>query len=103
MLNRCSNFVVAAGLTVAIMAVAAGPANAKENIGTSVMGRTVKPKTAGVTGIVLPPTNPLIITGIVLPPKKPPIITGIVLPPKPPVIGIVYPPKPPVIGIVLPP
>jgi len=55
MLNRCSNFVLAAGLTVAIVAVAAGSAHAKENIGTRVEGLTVKPKTPVVTGIVYKP------------------------------------------------
>src|SRR5215468_8374103 len=92
MLNRCLNVVLAAGLAVAIMAVPAGIANAKENVGTRVEGLTVKPKLPPVINTPAPvrPGKPI---GLVLPPKP----IGLVLPPKP--IGVVLPPKP--IGVIL--
>jgi hypothetical protein len=115
MLNRRSNFVLAAGMTVAIMALAAGSASAaggnasgkmmlRENVGTRVEGISVQPKPVGIRA------NPGKVTGIVLPPRKPPI-NGIVLPPgkvtgivKPPINGIVLPPgKKPPKGIMIPP
>src|SRR5215468_7662439 len=94
MLNRCLNVVLAAGLAVAIMAVPAGIANAKENVGTRVEGLTVKPKLPPVINVPAPvrPGKPI---GLVLPPKP----IGVILPPKP--IGVILPPKP--IGVILPP
>jgi len=61
MLNRCSNFVLAAGLTVAIMAVVASHANARavlqtqKYIATSVEASTIKLKKPGpICGICCP-------------------------------------------------
>ena len=121
MLNRRSNFVLAAGLTLAVAALTAGSASAMgghasaKSAGTHqtmsqptmVKGISMKPQVTGlkipgkVTGITWPPgkVKGVIVTGIIKPPKVPGvIITGIIKPPHVPGVWI-----PPVTGVIVTP
>jgi len=128
MLNRRSNIVLAAGVTLAITALTAGSASAAghspaaKSMGnqtmsapamvkgikipgnTNVNGIKIPGKVTGITGFKIPgkvitvPPKGIVITGIVKPPIKGIIVTGIVKPPK--VVGVWIPP---VTGVVVTP
>ncbi len=126
MLNRRSNIVLAAGVTLAITALSAGGASALGNHAsgrsmsshqtmsqpTMVKGIKIPGKVTGITGVKIPgkvtgltlPPKGIIITGIAKPPGK---TTGIWIPPKvpgiwiPPVTGVIV--TPPVTGVVVTP
>ena len=116
MLNRHSNFVLAAGVTFAITALTAGSASAMgshasgRSMGshqamgqnTMVKGISMKPgmvqglKPGKVTGLYIPPgkVKGLVVTGIIKPPGK---ITGVIIPP---VTGVIV--TPPSIDVLPP-